>query len=112
MTSLVGFEALMRGVKVFTYGLPFYAGWGLSEDAHICERRQRVLSIDELTAATLLLYPRYIDPLNKELCEVEVTLAGLQQEKERLKNSAVYKAFVKIRNFFSRKLQLVLRLFR
>ncbi len=112
MTSLVGFEALMRGIKVYTYGLPFYAGWGLSQDAVVCERRQRVLSIDELTAATLLLYPRYINPLSKTLCEVEVTLVGLEQEKERLERSVIYRTSVKIRNSFSRKLQQVLRFFK
>ena len=110
MTSLVGFEALMRGIKVFTYGLPFYAGWGLSHDAVICERRQRVLNIDELTAATLLLYPRYIDPLSKELCEAEVTLAGLAQEKEQLECSALSRTSMKIRTLFKRRAQQALRL--
>ncbi len=109
MTSLVGFEALMRGIKVFTYGLPFYAGWGLSQDAVVCARRQRVLNIDELTAATLLLYPHYIDPLTKTLCEVEVTLASLEQEKERLKRSFLYRILIKIRNLFSRRSQQILR---
>ncbi|MEY8842004.1 capsular polysaccharide biosynthesis protein, partial [Cribrihabitans sp. XS_ASV171] len=32
MTSLMGFEALLRGVPVTTLGAPFYAGWGLTED--------------------------------------------------------------------------------
>ena len=31
-SSLAGFEALLRGTKVSTYGVPFYAGWGLTED--------------------------------------------------------------------------------
>ena len=32
MTSLAGFDALLRGIDVVTYGAPFYAGWGLTED--------------------------------------------------------------------------------
>lgn len=32
MTSLAGFEALLRKRSVVTYGQPFYAGWGLTED--------------------------------------------------------------------------------
>ena len=32
MTSLTGFEALLRGVHVVTTGAPFYAGWGLTQD--------------------------------------------------------------------------------
>jgi len=34
MTSLVGFEALVRKKSVTTYGLPFYAGWGLTTDSY------------------------------------------------------------------------------
>src|SRR5205085_508908 len=32
LTSLMGFEALLRGLPVTTYGAPFYAGWGLTHD--------------------------------------------------------------------------------
>jgi capsular polysaccharide export protein len=65
MTSLVGFEALMRGLPVHVYGLPFYAGWGLTVDRHTHERRFRNRSLDELVAATLLRYPRYIHPRSR-----------------------------------------------
>jgi capsular polysaccharide export protein len=59
ITSLVGFEALLRGKRVFTYGLPFYAGWGLTHDRHTCARRTRLRSLDELVACALIRYPRY-----------------------------------------------------
>ena len=61
MTSLVGFEGLLRGKQVACYGLPFYAGWGLTTDRYVLSRRGRVLTVDELVAATLILYPRYIN---------------------------------------------------
>lgn len=61
MTSLVGFEGLLRGKQVACYGLPFYAGWGLTTDRHVLARRSRRLTLDELVAATLILYPRYIN---------------------------------------------------
>lgn len=61
MTSLVGFEGLLRGKQVACYGLPFYAGWGLTTDRHSLARRTRNLSLDQLVAATLILYPRYIN---------------------------------------------------
>ena len=109
MTSLVGFEALMRGIKVHTYGLPFYAGWGLSVDGETCARRKRRLNIDELVTATLILYPRYIDPKTDTLCEVEVTLLGLQEEKVRLEASLYYRWSRRTRNGISRKVQLFLR---
>ena len=59
MTSLSGFDALLRGKKVVTYGAPFYAGWGLTQDHAPMARRRRELPLDALAAATLILYPRY-----------------------------------------------------
>ena len=61
LTSLIGFEALLRHKPVRTYGGPFYAGWGLTEDLMSFERRGRRLSLDELAAGALILYPRYYD---------------------------------------------------
>lgn len=60
MTSLTGFEALLRGKVVVCYGLPFYAGWGLTEDLLPLPRRSRQLTLDELVAGALLIYPTYI----------------------------------------------------
>jgi capsular polysaccharide export protein len=61
MTSLMGFEALIRGVKVVCHGLPFYAGWGLTEDRLTCERRTRRLSVEDLVHGALITYPRYFN---------------------------------------------------
>jgi len=52
LTSGAGFDALLRGKKVFTYGMPFYAGWGLTTDLRECKRRTRKLNLEELIAAT------------------------------------------------------------
>jgi capsular polysaccharide export protein len=60
MTSLTGFEALLRGVPVTCWGQPFYAGWGLTDDRHPPPRRSRRATLDELVAAALILYPRYV----------------------------------------------------
>lgn len=62
MTSTVGFEALIRGKPVVTYGLPFYAGWGLTYDRHPSPRRTRRLTIEELVCGALICYPRYLHP--------------------------------------------------
>jgi capsular polysaccharide export protein len=62
MTSLAGFDALLRNRKVVTYGRPFYAGWGLTEDRLDFPRRTRRLSLEELVTGTLLHYPRYWRP--------------------------------------------------
>jgi capsular polysaccharide export protein len=60
ITSLAGFEALIREKAVTTYGQPFYAGWGLSKDYHAPPHRTRRLSLPELIAGSLILYPLYI----------------------------------------------------
>jgi capsular polysaccharide export protein len=60
ITSLMGFEALIRGLRVVTHGCPFYAGWGLTEDHTIFPRRERILTLEELIAGALILYPTYI----------------------------------------------------
>jgi capsular polysaccharide export protein len=71
LTSLAGFEALLRGVPVTTYGLPFYAGWGLTEDHVAIARRTRQLTLDELVAGTLISYPQYISPTSGLPCGPE-----------------------------------------
>jgi capsular polysaccharide export protein len=75
LTSLAGFEALLREKPVTTHGTPFYAGWGLTRDlADVPERRSRRLTLDELVAATLILYPRYLDPVTRLPCSPEILL--------------------------------------
>ncbi len=62
LSSLAGFDALLRGKAVFTYGLPFYAGWGLTHDALApLPWRDRTLTLDMLCAGVLLRYPLYYD---------------------------------------------------
>ncbi|MDK9696764.1 MAG: capsular polysaccharide biosynthesis protein, partial [Siculibacillus sp.] len=82
MTSLTGFEALLRGLPVATHGIPFYAGWGLCEDLAPCERRRRRLALDELVAVALILYPRYIDPATGLPAPVEVVVERLIHGRE------------------------------
>lgn len=77
LTSLAGFEALLRGLRVTTYGQPFYAGWGLTTDRKPPPRRGRPLSLDALVAGTLLLYPRYTDPVTGLPCPPETLLDRL-----------------------------------
>jgi len=81
MSSLTGFEALLRHRQVTTYGLPFYAGWGLTHDAMHCPRRNRTLTLDALVAGTLLLYPNYIDPTSGQLCNAETVVSLLERAK-------------------------------
>ena len=109
MTSLVGFEALIRGKKVYTYGLPFYAAWGVTVDAKTCERRTVSRTLDELVAAAFILYPRYIDPVTNEFCEIEVLLEEIDKEKNRYNRDKFYKLRIDSRNMISRKIQLLIK---
>lgn len=78
LTSLTGFEALLRGKRVVVWGQPFYAGWGLTQDKAPVARRTRSLTIDELVAGTLLRYAHYLDPVTRLPCPVEVLLERLE----------------------------------
>ncbi len=81
MTSLTGFEALLRGRSVVTYGQPFYAGWGLTQDLTPPDRRTRTLSLNQLVAGTLIVYPTYIQAGIQGYCTPEAALTGLVQLK-------------------------------
>jgi capsular polysaccharide export protein len=77
-TSLTGFEALLREKPVTTYGVPFYAGWGMTRDlGPVPGRRTARRSLDELVAAALLIYPRYLDPVTGLPCPAEVAVDRL-----------------------------------
>ena len=78
MTSLLGFEALLRGVTVVTFGAPFYAGWGLTEDrGDVPPRRRADVTLEGLVHAALIDYPRYFDPKTGLACPVEVVVERL-----------------------------------
>lgn len=80
MTSLLGFEALLRGLKVTTTGAPFYAGWGLTTDkGRVPARRGRHVNLESLAHAALIDYPRYFDPVSKLPCSPELALKRLSE---------------------------------
>ncbi|WP_448588127.1 capsular polysaccharide export protein, LipB/KpsS family [Thermocrinis sp.] len=62
ISSQMGFEALLLEKHVVCFGIPFYAGWGLTEDKKQAPRRGRKITLDELVAVSHILYPRYAVP--------------------------------------------------
>lgn len=111
ITSLTGFEALMKKKKVFTYGMPFYAGWGLTTDKKHCIRRKRNLSLEELVVGTMILYPRYIDPETHMYCDPEQLIDELLKQKQNISTnlfaytttkvqSTIIRNFNKLKSFF------------
>jgi len=81
LTSLIGFEALIRDKPVTCLGAPFYAGWGLTRDlGPVPARRAAVGPVDlhALVHAALIGYPRYFDPKTGRPCPVDVALDRLE----------------------------------
>ena len=79
MTSLIGFEALLRGIPVTTLGAPFYAGWGLTTDLGVVPARRGARpSLLGLIHAALIEYPRYLDPVTNLPCPVEIAVDRLE----------------------------------
>jgi capsular polysaccharide export protein len=91
MTSLTGFDALIRGKKVVTYGQPFYAGWGLTLDkAHdgmAFRRRTKKLTLEQLIAGALLHYPIYWDWDLKGYTTCEAVLHRIVEQRTQLEQS-------------------------
>ncbi len=83
LTSLTGFEALLRGIDVHTYGGPFYAGWGLTTDRVTFPRRNTPISLDALVAGALILYPCYYDWRTHLFCTPEDACYLMQQPPPR-----------------------------
>jgi len=79
ITSLSGFEALLRGIKVTTVGCPFYSGWGLTDDRQPNPRRVRRLTAEQVFAAAYILYPRYMDPVTGRAINIEQSLEILSR---------------------------------
>lgn len=82
LTSLAGFEALLRRRPVVVHGQPFYAGWGLTHDLDPPPRRGRRLTLAELVAGALILYPLYRDPATGLPCPPEVLVSRLLESDE------------------------------
>jgi capsular polysaccharide export protein len=105
MTSLMGFEALLRGIPVATYGRPFYAGWGLTEDlspalphpappaaltgpplpprgpGDLPFSRGRRLALDTLVWGALIAHPRCIDPATRLPATPERLLDAIAEDR-------------------------------
>jgi capsular polysaccharide export protein len=92
VTSQVGFEALIWRKKVKVFGMPFYAGWGQTEDALGIVNRRIHVSLEQLLYAVLVKYPKYINPITKEISTIEETIKhiGLQKRMRRAFPRKIY----------------------
>ncbi|MDP0971736.1 capsular polysaccharide biosynthesis protein, partial [Klebsiella pneumoniae] len=62
VTSALGFEALLRGLPVRCFGAPVDSGWGLTIDTVQTGRRGAARDLEQIAAAALIAYTRYVDP--------------------------------------------------
>jgi capsule polysaccharide export protein KpsC/LpsZ len=70
-TSGMGFEGLMAGKEVHCYGVPFYAGWGLTIDHQNFPRRSRKRTLKDVFHFAYIESSRYYQPELARVCEVE-----------------------------------------
>lgn len=104
ISSLTGFEALLRGLTVVCYGLPFYAGFGLTIDkadnyqASLAKQRryrEQPLTLEQLVYTTLIDYPLYRIPHGYGLAQVENVIDYLYKSEQSTlpkPNKTVYKS--------------------
>lgn len=85
VTSQMGFEGLLWGKRVRTFGMPFYAGWGLTHDELPAPGRRKPVSLENLVHAALVDYPRYLDPQTGKRCEAERLVEWLGAHRRRPK---------------------------
>lgn len=76
-TSGMGMEALILGKGVVCYGLPYYSGWGLTQDRQTSKRRTRKLTMEELFAGAYILYTHYYNPYEKRKSDIIDTIHSI-----------------------------------
>lgn len=81
-TTQLGFEALMCGKEVHVFGIPFYAGWGLTIDEQKCERRTNKRTLEEMFYIAYIMYSHYVNPDKKCRCEIEEAMDYLLKLRE------------------------------
>jgi len=90
-TSQMGFEALLVGCECICFGMPFYAGWGITIDKTTCQRRSRKRNIEEVFAAAYILYTKYYNPYRKRDSDILDTIQEIILQKKKNLNNKQYK---------------------
>ncbi len=103
ISSLFGFEALLKRKKVVCYGQPFYSGWGLTEDLLPVERRKEKLTLEELVAGSLIIYPMYVSLIERRRITPEEAI----EEIKTLRENSPYR--LKLWSIIQRALEPILK---
>ncbi len=81
-----GFEALMAGKEVHVYGMPFYAGWGLTHDRQKNPRRTRTRTLEEVFYIFYVLYTRWYNPDTGKPCAIDEAIGWLLNVRDEWRN--------------------------
>ncbi|PXA83372.1 hypothetical protein DMC47_43750 [Nostoc sp. 3335mG] len=84
VTSLMGFEAMLWGKPVRCFGMPFYAGWGLTEDELPPPPRRGSAALEDVIHAALVAVARYADPIGGDRWGPEQMIAHVARERQAL----------------------------
>jgi len=103
ITSLTGFENILRGNKTYCYGNPFYAGWGFTYDMEMpqyIKNRRKDLSINDFFTYSYIKYPIYYSNISGELTDINEVISIIKNTKEIKIDSLYMKIRRKIVNLF------------
>lgn len=76
-TSTFGFEALMAGKDVSVFGIPWYSGWGITDDRQTCTRRNQKRSLEDLFHAFYIQYTHYANPFTNTPCSIQEAIDAI-----------------------------------
>ncbi|WP_300379276.1 hypothetical protein [Clostridium sp.] len=81
ISSLLGFEFLLRGIKTYCYSRTWYSGWGLTEDTYMSKDLNLKKTIEEIFYCAYILYPTYYS-YTYEHSSVEKIMTELLRDSE------------------------------
>lgn len=82
-TSQMGFEACMCGKEVHVFGMPFYAGWGITRDRLTCSRRTRRRNLVEVFYYAYMVYTHYGSYKQNAECDIDTCIDELLEIRSR-----------------------------
>lgn len=84
VSSQLGFEAMLAGVRVVTFGQGFYSGWGLVDCRCQSPERRCLARREDIAAAAYLDYCRWIHPFSGEKIELEDAIEILAEARRAM----------------------------
>lgn len=70
VSSQMGFEALLCGKPVISFGVSFYSGYGLTDDRNPCQEQHERRSIEELFHELYVKHSVYVNPDREAVCDI------------------------------------------